>query len=109
MIDCTICLRLKFGQIRKGICNICKPSGVRSSSAEWYPGQLADIVVHSENVEDIVKTFVPRSPYHLFTKDRFFCIKEKTILKMISIISSPLICSRAEVQTMCTKQVEVKE
>lgn len=61
-------------------------SDMGSNSAEGDPCSLGDIVVHTETVRDILKTYVSITPYNRSYKDKFFCTEEKTVVKMIDDI-----------------------
>lgn len=61
---------------------MCDLSDVGHNSGEGDPYPWTHIVEHTEKVGHNVKMYVPVTPYHRFSKEKFFCIEEKTVETM---------------------------
>lgn len=70
--------------------NMCEVSDVVSNSVEGDPCLWADILVHTETVGEILKTFVHIIPYHQLSKEKLFSTEEKLVVNMIADIGDPL-------------------
>lgn len=64
VIEFKTCARVKFGHIYNWTRNMCEVSHVGSNYAEGDPCSCDAIIVHSETVGDMVKKYVPISPYN---------------------------------------------